>query len=152
MPLQGLTEYKTRQGEEKDELWPGVSTRRRDGAARWLGAAWLTARWRSSRWRGCMGAPRCLARTHTKLARPKPSKGWGFSPLPGRARRLGHGGTQVGVHCGGKEQGGSRPAASKGAHLDGGGIAQATLKAPPLCDNPPRKIPYYHLKPILFGH
>jgi hypothetical protein len=39
MPLQGPTRYKTHQGEKKDELWPGISTRRRDGSARRLDAA-----------------------------------------------------------------------------------------------------------------
>jgi hypothetical protein len=101
-PLQGPTGYKTRQGEEKNEL-PGVGKRRRDGAARRLGAARLTVRRRRSRWRGCMRAPRCLARTHAKLERLKTFQRSGLCLLPGHARRLGHGGARVGAHGGGKK-------------------------------------------------
>jgi hypothetical protein len=42
---------------ERDELWPGASTRREGGAARRLDAVMLTARRRRSRGRGRMGRP-----------------------------------------------------------------------------------------------
>jgi hypothetical protein len=31
-------------------------------------------------------------------------------------------------------------------------LPPSLFAAPPLCDNPPRKIPYYRLRPIHFGH
>jgi hypothetical protein len=73
-----------------------------DGEARRLNARWVAARRRSSCGRGRMGVSRrsaCTRGNHRGKNVPRS----GLLPLPGRARRVGHGGARVGVHGGGKK-------------------------------------------------
>jgi hypothetical protein len=80
-----------------------------------------------------MGAPSRWAGTRTNLRRPKPSKDWGLYTFawPQSVTRP--------WRCSGwrsrrreEAKRGSRPAASKGALVDGGGVSRGTTKASPL--------------------